>query len=67
MGTQPAASTVPPLFSSPLSFLDSVRVRWWMLGLTPTARIRGKRYRESRRDRRSTVESFVIARQSGAY
>ena len=58
---------MPPLFDSPLSPLDAIRVRWWMLGITPTAKVRGRRYRESRRDRRSTVESFLIARQCGTY
>ena len=58
---------MPPLFGSSLSFFDALRVRWWMLGITPTAKLRGKRYRQNRRDRRSTVESFLIARQCGTY
>ena len=57
---------MPPLFTSPLTFFDSLRVRWWSLRLTPTSRLRHKQYHKNRRQR-STVESFQIARQYGAY
>ena len=58
---------MPPLFGSSLSLFDALRIRWWHLGLTPTSRLRKHRYVESRRDRRSPSESFLIARSYGTY
>ena len=51
--------------SHTLSVFDTLRLKWWRLGLTPTARLRGKMYRANRRDRRSPIESFSIARRYG--
>ena len=49
-----------------LRALDSVRIAWWALGLTPTARLRSARFGESVRDRRGLSESLRIARAVGA-
>ena len=66
---RPHHNAPAPPVSSPrkrshgLSSLEALRVKWWDLGLTPTARLRRQWYRANRRDRRSPVESYQIARR----
>jgi hypothetical protein len=42
---------------------DAFRLVWWSVGLTPTARLRNRRFREALADGRSTLASVGRARQ----
>lgn len=50
-----------------LSTVDAIRVTWWRLGITPTARVRRRRFAEGIQDGRGRQESLRIARSSGVY
>ncbi len=50
-----------------MSFLSRVRLAWWKVGLTPTARLRRARFHEAVRDGRGTENSFRIASRSATW
>ena len=70
----PPTTPMPPRADRPppgvrlrdLPAADAVRVFWWSLGVTPTARVRHRRFQQSVRDGRGREESLRIARSSGA-
>jgi len=49
-----------------LPFTDALRVMWWRVSLTPTAKLRNRRFKESIQDGRGRDESLRIARSVAA-
>ncbi|PAP77921.1 hypothetical protein BSZ37_16485 [Rubrivirga marina] len=47
-----------------LSVSDRARLVWWAIGLTPTARLRKRRFKEALDDGRAAPASVAYARQA---